>query len=250
MMRTVLIVVIATLLAGCTATEPPTPRQRMADSEVAKRSITLAVGYLRQRDFAKAKDNLQKALQLDPRNPLALTTLGVTYQLEGELELADDQFRKAISSDPDFPQARNNYAGFLFAQERYAEAETHWRAAAADTFFQLRPQVFANLGRTYQQLGEPGKAEESFVRAVELNPSLPQALIALANIRYTQQNYMEAKFYHDRYDRVAQPSAASLWLCVRLSRVFQDKDREASCGLSLRNIFPATEEFRQYEASL
>ena len=238
---------LAVFLAGCVSTTPQKPD--IDESEVVRRTIALAVGYMRQGEYTKAKENLLNALKMEPRSPLALTTLGVAFQLEGEPVLAEQQFKRAISYAPSSAQARNNYAAFLYSEARYQEAVDQWLTAADDTYFGLRPQIYANLGLAYQELDDPDAAEAAYVRAVELNASLPQALLALANIRFDQRNYVEAKFYHNRYISVAPQTADALWLCVRLSRIFNKKDKEASCSLALKNIFPATEQYRLFEES-
>ncbi len=235
------------LLSGCTGSG--SNRTNGNETEVLQRTIALAVGYLRAGKYGDAKDTLTRALDIDPRNSLALTTLGVAYELEGEIGLAERNFKRAISVAPKDSQAHNNYAAFLFRQDQFGDAKKHWLIASEDTFFTLRPQVYANLGRVNKLLGEAAAAEEAYVRAVELNPSLPQALLPLANLRFDQRNYVEAKFYHERYESVAPQTPEALWLCVRVARIFSEKNKEASCSLALRNIFPATEEYRLLEES-
>ncbi len=235
------------LVTGC-VTETIGPKKKEVDpTEVVEKQINLGVGYLRQREYTRAKENLRKALEIDPRSPLAHTTFGVLFELEGEDALAEEHFNKAIRFDPDFSQARNNYGAFLFARGRFDEAVAQLLVATKDRFYAKRPQAFENLGVSYLHLGETVKAEDAFVRAVELNFSQSRALLELARIRFDQKNFVESRRLYQRHASVSGQSAPSLWLCVRLAGVFDDVDLEASCGLVLKNIFPASDEYSQYK---
>ncbi len=237
------------MLGGC-VTETTGPSAKQVDpQEVLQKLIDLGIGYLRRGDYGRAKDNIRKALQIDPDSPLALTTFGVIFQLEGENKLAEENFRKAIKSDPAYSQARNNFGAFLFARGRYSEAVEQLLVASVDQFYPKRPQVFENLGVSYLRLGETVKAEDAFYRATSLNINQSRALLELATIRYDQKNYVEAQRLYLRHVGVSQQSSRSLWLCIRIARVFEDEDQEASCALVLKNIFPATPEYKAYQQS-
>jgi type IV pilus assembly protein PilF len=178
------------------------------------------------------------------------TSFGLVFQLEGEKQLSEQHYRKAIRYDPDFSQARNNYGAFLFVEGRYDEAIIQLQAAARDRFYPRRAQVFENLGVCYLRIGENVKAEDSFVRAIELNFSQGRALLELSSIRYDQKNFVESKRLYDRHASVVQQSSRSLGICIKLARVFDDEDSEASCALVLKNIFPASEEFVEYQRTI
>ena len=213
---------------------------------VVQKQIELGIGYLRLEDYHRAKENLNKALTIKPESALAHTTFGVIFQREGEIELAEEHFRKAIRYAPEFSQARNNYGAFLFAQERYGESIEQLSIASRDHFYQTRPAVFENLGRAYLRVNEPARAEQAFVKAIELNPAQARALLELAEIRFNQKVYVESWDLYRQHAGLSHRSARSLWLCVQLAERFSSKDEQASCSLALRNIFPATEEYRQF----
>ena len=239
------------LLSGCvTETTGGIQKKEIDPQDVVDNLINLGVGYLNQGDYARAKANLRKALDIDSRSPLAHTMFGVLFEMEGEDRLAEEHFKKAIRFDPNFSLARNNYGTFLFAQDRFEEAVEQLIAATQDRFYLKRPHAFENLGVSYLRLGETVKAEEAFVRAVELNFSQSRALLELASIRFDQKNFVESRSLYQRHASVSGQSAPSLWLCVRLARVFDNMDQEASCALVLKNIFPASNEYHQYKNTL
>jgi type IV pilus assembly protein PilF len=250
MNRILLAVGLVLVLSACVTEVTGTYAQKVDDEVVMQNLIDLGIGYLRQGNYARAKYNLSKALEIDSGSPLAHTTFGVVFQLEGENSLAEDHFKQALKSDPTFSQARNNYGAFLFDRGRYAEAIEQLEFAAQDRFYPKRPQVFENMGVCYQQMDEMEKSEQAFIRAVELNINQSRALLELARIRFDQQHYVEANRLFRRHLSVSQQSAVSLWLCVQLARKFDKEDEEASCALVLKNIFPASAEFKEYQQSL
>jgi type IV pilus assembly protein PilF len=238
------------LLGGCVTETNGKPVKEIDQDELLRKLTELGIGYLRQGDFNRAKDNLRKAMDIDPKSPLVHTTFGLVFQLEGEKQLSEQHYRKAIRYDPNFSQARNNYGAFLFVEGRYDEAIIQLQAAAGDRFYPRRAQVFENLGVCYLRTGENVKAEDSFVRAIELNFSQGRALLELSSIRYDQKSFVESKRLYDRHASVVQQSSRSLGICIKLARVFDDEDSEASCALVLKNIFPASEEFIEYQRTI
>ena len=246
----VLMVSMLIWLSGCASDSPGVNNEvQSAPSELLQRQLDLGVGYLRQGDYRRAKDKLNKALEISPKDPTVHATFGVIFQLEGEPALAEKYFKSAIRYDPQSAQSRNSYGAFLFSQNRYQEAAEQLEIAAGNRFYPNRPTVFENLGVAYMRLGEVSKADYAFTRAVQLNPEQPRALVELAGIRFDQQKYVEARELYSRSTRVASSSAKRLWLCVRLARVFKDDNEEASCGEALEGIFPASTEYRLYQES-
>ncbi len=176
--------------------------------------------------------------------------MGYVFQLEGENDAAEQYFRKSIKLDPDYSLARNNFGAFLFVQKRYEEAAAQLRKASEDRIYARRSQVFENLGMCYKELGRRGEAEEAFTRSIQLNPSQSRALLEMTDIRFQQQNYVEAQSFYSRYNKAARQNARSLWLGIQLARVFGSEDEVASFALLLKNIFPASDEYKAYLGSL
>jgi type IV pilus assembly protein PilF len=245
--RILLLLFIVSLVSGCTTTITGPVQKEVDPAQVVEKLNNLGIGYLQQGDYTRSKDNLSKALEIDPGSPLTHTTFGVLFEREGEFKLAEYHFNQAIRYDPEFSPVRNNFGAFLFARGRYEEAEAQLLIASQDRFYPLRAQVFENLGVCYLRMSESVKAEDAFLRAIQLDFSRARALIELAIIRYDQQNFVEARRLYDRHVSVSQQSSRSLLLCTQLARKFDEQDKEASCALVLKNIFPASNEFKQYQ---
>src|SRR5690606_27000557 len=95
-------------------------------------------------------------------------------------------------------------------------------------------------------LDDLGRAESALKHALTLDPSQDRAMIELAEIYFNQENYAEAKRYLDMYGKTTRHSARSLWLGIRLERIFGNRDQEASYALALKNLHPYSQEYLQY----
>lgn len=73
----------------------------------------LALLDLKERKLAEAESTLTKALELDPKSVVALSTMGRIYWLQNDLERADKMFAAAVAVAPPRSAVRLQYAGFL-----------------------------------------------------------------------------------------------------------------------------------------
>ena len=237
------------LLSGC-VTEVTTHGRKTDPVKYLQALIDLGNGYIRNGEYAWAKNNLNKALELNPRSAEAHHAFANLFQVEGEKGLAEQYYKKSIRLSPKYSQARNNYGAFLYSEGRYAEAEKQLLVAVGDHFYANRAGAFENLGVNYLKLDKRQDAENAFLRSVQLNPRQSRALLELSDIRLKQKNYVEARQYYQRHDDTSSSSARSLWVCIQLARVFSAADREASCSITLRNIFPNTPQYREYQGTV
>ncbi len=242
-------IILAVLILGLSAcVETVTGDNLTADPEAALASqIMLGEGYLRSGDRARARKHFDRALEYDKSSPGALNGLALIYQLEAEYDKAEDYFKRALRSDNNFSQARNNYALFLYSQKRFEDAYDEFEIVTKDVTYERRPQALVSFGLTAKELGRVDKAEVAFERALSLNNDLLSAIIEMAELKFNRQDYTSAKRLLDRYNTLAQQSARSLWLGIRIERIFGNKDKEASYALALRNLHPYSKEYLEYK---
>lgn len=231
------------LTTGCA-----TPTRTVVDeSEVAERAIELGVAYLRQGDLSRAKENLLKALSVEPKSARAHHTLAIVFQQEREHELAEDYFKRALSLDQSLTATHNNYGAFLYAMGRPEEAIDELRIATEDRFYELRPQAFENLGVAYLAVADLAQARDAFGRALALNPRLPRALLEMALLDLDRQDFVAARSNYLNYRALAPDSAKSLFVCAKIGAVFKDENLRAKCVADLLRIYPASEEARAFQ---
>ena len=246
MTRAVVWGAIVLVVSGCVTTEsggskPGTNGQRL------QAYLDLARGYLEQRDYVHARPPLEQALKADPSSAEAHVLMAMVNLADGDKHLAEKEFKDALRYDPHNAMAQNNYGTFLFAEGKYKEAAEHLKVASADPKYVRRAQAYENLGLTQLKLTENADAEQSFLRALMLNAVLPRSAFELAESYFTAGDFVKSKQYFDSYNSMAKPTARSLWLGVRLSRVLGDQDQLSSYALALKNLFPDSPEYRLYQ---
>jgi Flp pilus assembly protein TadD len=79
-------------------------------SNVTAVHIDLGIAYARSNDLDKAEMSLQKALQLNPRHPIAHNELGMVYRRKGKFAEARASYEKALALYPSFHFAQRNLA--------------------------------------------------------------------------------------------------------------------------------------------
>lgn len=249
-MKTYIVLGFTLLLSACITeresvfTEPASPEKEM------EKRVSLARQYIGQGNWEDAKRNLQVAVNLNPKNPEVYEAFALVYQSTGEFELAEENFKRAISLDKSFSRARNNYAAFLYGQERYREAEAQLTEVVKDSLYSARPQAFLNLGLSRLKLFDERGAEEAFLRTLSMQPNNSTSLLEVAQLRLEAGDSRNATLYYDKYrSLVTQQSSRGLWLGVRLAREVGDSDAESSHALALRSLYPESPEYEAYRRS-
>lgn len=253
-LRTIVTVIMAVLaiatIQGC-ATSSKTMNGTSSvspDTEKALETrLQLALGYMTQGDRERAREHLEKAMQINSRSPEVHDVWALLYQQEMELAEAESHYKKALSYDPGFTRSRNNYGMFLLRQERYEEAYQQFVKGSEDLAYPKRGEIFYKAGVTAIKLNKLTEGEEALQKAVVLAPQMSQPYLELAEIAYTRADYQRAKQMLEKYnDARRRPTPRGLWLGVRLENRLGNRDAEASQGLALKNLFPDSQENQEY----
>lgn len=206
--------------------------------------VQLGLGYLSSGNKDQARQNLLRALNIDPNSIVANNAIALLYQSEGEAALAEKHFKYVLGKDKNFSQGRNNYARFLYFQGRTEEARDQYKIVTEDVNYRLRTQAFIGLALSEKSLGNTGAAEAALQRSISLNPREGAAVIELVQLKMEQKDYVTAKGYLDRYENLGRPSPRSLQLGLELAEKFGDQNQRASYSMALRNMFPNSRETR------
>lgn len=249
-LRASLPVLVVLGVAGC-VTETNDPLAQNRDPEKAARAyVDAGTLYMQRGKMEHANRTLTRAYDIAPKDPAVNNALALFYSIEGNDEQIEKHFKIALSEDPDFSQARNNYAAYLFDKGKYEQAIEHLDRVTRDYKYPRRFKAYENLGICYLRTGDVESAKSSFNRALQLNSNLPVSLVEMAEIALTEGDNKMAARYLKKYESIAQPSPRQLWIGIRLQRVLGDKNKLASYELALKNMFPGSDEYKEYKASL
>lgn len=242
-MQKLALLLVLSIFAGCVTTNETVFTNQESPELALKKRVELARAYIGQGNWENAKRNLKLAADIDPKNAEVYEAFALVYQSTGELDAAEENFRKSLSLNGSLSRARNNYAAFLFAQGRFAEAEKELEIVVRDTLYSGRPQAFTNLGLCRVRLQKSDAAIEALERALTMEQRNPLALFTLAELYYERQSFAKAQQFYQAYRRVVRtPTAAALWLGIRLARSLELSDERASLELALYNMYPNSAE--------
>jgi TolB-like protein/Tfp pilus assembly protein PilF len=149
----------------------------------------------------KAKQAVEKALQLDDRLAEAHTSLAAIrfWRLEGgDIEA---EYQKAIALDPSYAQGIHWYALYLAATGRKDESIREIKLAR-----EIDPKsliINANLGFVYYLAADYNHAEEAVKNTIQMDPSF------VAAHEYLGQIYVEKKQYSEAVDEFRRAMALS-----------------------------------------
>jgi len=235
------------LASGCVTT---TEGGFTADEKLeVERRVEAASAYLAKGNTEQAVVHLRRALEIDPSSAPIHDTLARVFWQTGEYELADEHFQRAVSLDPKFSRARNNYAAYLYERGDIDGAIRQLEAVVSDTLYERRADAFTNLGRAYLRKGDAAAAEKALVRALKMDRGQAPAMLELADIHFARGEYPQAQRYYAQFRaQTSRPTPRSLLLGIRIARASADRDAEASYALQLKGLFPASEEYRAYQA--
>jgi hypothetical protein len=82
-------------------------------------------------EMGEAASAFRKAVEVDPTDPEAWSSLGVVLVRSGDETRGVEAFRRALRAAPGHPEANRNLAVVLDRQGRGAEAAAHYRAFLA-----------------------------------------------------------------------------------------------------------------------
>lgn len=236
------------MLTGCTVQQ--FEGERKADPLAGARTrVAIAAEYLQKNQPDLALQQLQKALELDPKSAEAHNIMGVLFEKDDNFKEAEHYYQKALDLKSDYPQARNNYGVLLYRLKRYKEAIEQFSIAANDLGYERREVALDYVLKIALQINDKPLAKSSLERLLRLSPLEPNVAFMLADLAYQEKNYEDAQRYYQRYLRnlgKMQQTPEALWLGIRLAQQKNDINTVASYELVLRTLYPQSMEYQAY----
>lgn len=243
--------VVANLLSACITETTGGFNVEKSDTQALQNYIRLATGYLEQNDLANTKRHLANAENLDNNNSEVFAIWGLVYAQEGEVDLAEEKFQRALRINSNNSQARNNYAAFLFANDRFEDAYEQLEQVVADAEYQARPQAFENLGLAALRLERIDAAENAFTRALQLNSNQLRSSLEMTSINLQKKDVLQARAFYRNYLNLLQlykigQTAHSLWVGIQLEHTLGNLENVYKYGDELEADFSSATETQLY----
>ena len=245
---TIVLCILFTLSSSCVTTVPNSGK-KIDHKKALESNLRLGMTYLQNGDRDNAIRSFSKALEIDKRSAEAYQGMALVHNLNGETDLAEENFKKALRGKVSFTKSpiEFSYGLFLSELDRCDEALGYFDKAAKDIQYTGRANALVALGLCAAKTGDRTRAKASYEHALNLNKRLPRASIELAEMAYSERDYSNAKKHLDQFAANTKQTPRSLWLGIRLERIFGNKDKEASYALALKNLYPYSKEYLEYK---
>jgi len=257
MKRLLVIVPCALLVAGC-STQPAQPEGPTVESgavigEVgdprnrARLHTELAALYYSRGNMGVALDELRVATAADASYAPAYSMFGLVYMDLREKRLAEENFQRALGLSPTDPDINHNYAWYLCQSDREQQSVDYFMRAVRNPLYRKPWRSYSAAGACLLRIGKVDDAEAMVQQALKINARDPRTNLQMGEIRYRQGVLDEAQKWLRRFGEVSPPTAASLWLGVRIDRKLGQRTNEASLAAQLRRRFPESPEYQKLQ---
>lgn len=238
-----LLLIASVLVTACGG--PESVKEAKDEANLKQASVLntqLGVGYLKRKQYEVAREKLYKAIDQDPHNVEAYTTMAVLMMKLNQMSEAENYYLEAIDIKEKDPVLRNSYGTYLCRVGRVDEAMEEFQLAYTNPFYETPYLAYSNAGTCLLQLGDYKKAERFLRRALRKHPKLTGALLSMAEIGVETEKYLMARAYSQRYHALVAPSAESLWLQVQAERALGATEHYRKYARQILNDFPDSNE--------
>ena len=244
LIRTILIITI-TGLSACSNKEEVVVDKKVQEPDLLQASalnVQLALGYIEREQLGVAQEKLNKAIEQNPDNVDAYTTMAYLKRKINEFDEAEEYYQEALDIKSNDPNVHNNYGGLLCQMGRYDDALDQIKKAYENPFYETPYLAYANAGICELQKGDYKEAERLLRKALRDQPNYANALLSMADIGIKTKKYLMARAYIQRYHSVARPTAESLWLQVQSEKALGAQEHYLKYAKQLLKDFPDSDE--------
>ena len=147
-----------------------------------------------ERKYEEAKENLRKALEIEPRDPACLNDLAVLYSSGKEVEAAIGLLIQLVEIEPENTVARRN------------------------------------LAKLYSQTGKIEDALKSYLAVLKITPEDTNTLLALAKVCLHLQKLEDAKFFYNKVLMISKDPELRKQILQQLKEIEQKEIQETLNG--------------------
>lgn len=230
------------LVNGCVSSTSGTTRFEANEEEAAKQYFQLGAQYLRNGNYALARDRLERSLEFEPKMAVAHSTLALVFVQLDNLRLATEHYEKAVRYGPENFEIRNAYAVFLCQQKHFDEAMKQFDKAISAFDNDDVEVTLTNAGVCMVNKPDYALAEKYFREALGRKSTYGEALIQLASLKHKTDNDLNARAFLERYLATNRNSASALYLGIEIEKALGENRASTDYGNQLLRDFPNSAE--------
>jgi Flp pilus assembly protein TadD/O-antigen ligase len=137
----------------------------------------------------KAEEAFREVLSVAPGDEGANNNLGNIFKGRGQQDSAEVYYRKALEVNPDLPQANQNLGDLLIKKKQYAESIPYFLKAREAS--PNKALVHWSLASAYEASAALELAEESYRKAIDVDPAFPRSYFSLATMLFGLHRWEE-----------------------------------------------------------
>lgn len=185
---------------------PPTSRSFTDNnaSKKARQEYEKGARALHDGNLSKAQSHLESAVREYPCYARAQSDLALILSEKRQFPGSEAALKKALECDPDYLDTYNELGQLYYNEKRYQDSE-----AILQEGLRRSPQswqFYYQLGADHYHLGQYNKAEQEYLKAQSLSPSVPEEIhVKLADVYLKQYAYDKAYAEMQAYVR-AEPN--------------------------------------------
>lgn len=241
-------------VTSTTSSTPPDFRPATGPVDEASRlrlagtRLELASLYFTRGELKTALDEVNRAIESRPDYAQAYALRGLILAAMGDTSRGEQDLQRSLQLDPRDGETMQAYGWFLCQQGRYGPAEVQFQAALAQPTYRTPALAWRTLGICQARDGRAAEAERSLMRSYELDPSNPATAFNLADLLYRRGEYAKAQFYIDRVNaRPEQSNAQSLWLAAKIENKLGNRIQVQGLGAQLKSRYPLSPQTLAFE---
>jgi tetratricopeptide (TPR) repeat protein len=190
--------------------------------------------YFDRGSYDNAMGDFNKAYELNPSYHEAYFFVGRTWFQKGDSATALKMFRHVLDYQPNNGKFRYYMGVALESEDRLQQAlEEYRKVTEVDPGYGVRnPQVYISRGRLLSRLGYSRDGKQDLVKALELAPENVEALVAMGEADFRDQDYEAAiKNFTKALSKTPKRPAAQYQL--GMAHIFQKNNRDGARHLQL-----------------
>ena len=180
-------------------------------------------------NFDTARRDFNKANELDPLFHRAYFYVGRTAFEQGDHKTALKIFRQVLDDQPEEGEYRYWMGRAFEAQGRTEDALGEYKKATDvdEEYARENPELFIRRGRLLVKLNRPENGRKEISRALEIDPGLIEARLAMAEADFSSKDYASAI---ENFQKALEesPENAKAQRKLGMALVYEDRKREGA----------------------
>jgi type IV pilus assembly protein PilF len=148
-------------ITGCVVTQ----KQSVNKKSAAQYNVELGLGYLEEKQTARAQEKLLQALKEAPNLPEVQTSMGYFLLKTGKTAQAKVYYARALKLAPHKGEVLNHYGVFLCTTGHYRQATQYFAAAAKDKNYIHATAAYQNAALCALKIPDKKLADKYFKMA-------------------------------------------------------------------------------------